>query len=303
MNWEDAKVGTGWTDLDEQDEKIINFIQKKVLVSWTDCEKEFTMAKDQNKDTFVPRYGWAKGTFVNHWKHVKPFLDKIKDPKTGRNRYKVKAQFNEAADKAVLRSDVDQGQLSRVQIPLERFEKVAELINSKSFLGIMGEAAEKATNGMKVAEKEIDEGDKRPQELGDQTKIVETAEKSVFEGVAKKRKELLAQRKRGGLFSKIKESLKPTDLSEAQIELASLLIPMFFEKNLVEQRKKAEFMQIFKDVKIQIVCTPGETVPLLTDEDIVSIMSIVVPKAIDENKGKIREKPFRLIISFPDKSQ
>ena len=136
-----------------------------------------------------------------------------------------------------------------------------------------------------------------------QQKSLRLLKKNIFKGVAKKRKELLAERKRRGIFSKIKELLKPTALSESQIELTSWLILVAFERNLVEQRKKAEFMQIFKDVKIQLVCSLGETVPLLTDEDILSIMNIVVPKAIDENKGKIREKPFRLIVSFPDKSQ
>ena len=300
MSYEDGKVQT---DLDEDDKKIISYIKKKKEVSWTDLEKEFTMAKDQDKNTYIPRYGWSKGKFVKHWKKVKPLLEKFRDQKTGRNRYTVKAQHNEAAEKAVLRSEVDQGQLSKVQIPLERFEKVADLINNKLFGKIIEEAMEKATNGLKVAEKEIDEGEKQSQELGDPTKIIETAEKNLFKSVAEQRKELLSQRDRRSVLSKIKESLKPPDFSEAQIELASFLIPMVFETDLVEKRKKAEFMEIFKDVKIQLVCAPGETVPHLTDGDIESIMRIVLPKAIDENKGKIRGKPFRLIISFPDKSQ
>jgi hypothetical protein len=296
------KEAMNWKDLDEKDKKILSFVRKKGKVSWTDCEKEFTMTKDQvSKNTRIPRYGWAKGTFVKHWQHVKRFLDIAKDPKTGYHRYKIKAECNDAAEKAVLESDIDQAKLSKVQIPFERFERVAELASRS--LNVWREAVEKAANGMRVAEKEIEEDPESPDELEDSAEVGEATERKFFKGIATTGKELLAERKKRGLFSKIKESLKKADLSDSQIELTSWLISMVFEKNLVEQRKKAEFMQIFKDVKIQLACSPGETVPLLTNEDIMSIMNIVVPKAIDENKGKIREKPFRLIISFPDKSQ
>lgn len=61
--------------------------------------------------------------------------------------------------------------------------------------------------------------------------------------------------------------------------------------------------KVFLDlVKIQILTSPGETVPLLTEEDIDKLVDVVLPKFFHENSEKPREKPFKIIISYPLKN-
>lgn len=158
----------------------------------------------------------------------------------------------------------------------------------------MRQASERAFKGMKAADKQVAEGNislTTPEEES----TYDSAEQAFFQSVAKTRKELLSKTKKKRLTDKLKEFLRPTDFSESQIELTSILIPLVFEKMLIERRKKDELMKIFEKVRIQVICSPGETVPHLTDEDILSIFNILISKAKDENKGTVRAKPFHII--------
>ena len=271
---------------DIEDEEILTYVKRQGLVRWTDMVNEFEKARK-----------WNHSKFIKHWKNIKTYLEKVPNPETGRHLYKIKNKFGDIALKAFYRSEISQGNFNEIHIPMERFEKVAEFITGKSF-EIMRQASERAFKGMKAADEQVTKGNIEYTIPGEEG-AYDSAEQVFFKSVAKTRKELLRKIKKKRFIEKLKEFLKPTDFSESQIELTSIIIPLMFEKMLIGRRKKDELMKIFEKVRIQVICSPGETMPHLTDEDISSVFNILISKAIDKNKGTFRTKPFHIIASFP----
>lgn len=72
-------------------------------------------------------------------------------------------------------------------------------------------------------------------------------------------------------------------------------------KNSIDEREnfKADLLKAAERVKIEIGSWAGETAPTLTDKDIVQLVTMVIRKIMDPNTAKGRQRPFKLIVSFP----
>jgi hypothetical protein len=102
----------------EDEEEILDFIKRQGErgARWTDLTNEFEKVK-----------GWSHGKFVSHWNNIKEtHVGKIKDSKTGRDRYVIGEKYEELAEKAMLKSDIMGGRLSSIVIKRSRLEKAAE---------------------------------------------------------------------------------------------------------------------------------------------------------------------------------
>lgn len=107
----DEKVG-------DEEEEILRYIKSKGDrgTRWTDFTSELEKAKK-----------WSHGKFVNHWNNVKEtHVKKIKDSKTGRDRYVIRDEYEELAEKALLKGDISEGKLRSIVIRRSRLEQAAE---------------------------------------------------------------------------------------------------------------------------------------------------------------------------------
>lgn len=270
----DPKIGPEETE-------IISFITRRKTIGWTGMKNEF-----------VTNRKWNYSTFVAHWNNIKEkYVEKVKNPRTGLPWYKIREQAKTIGEKAVLQTEITGGKLSSVEISPERYAEVAEQIAQVDF-NVYKTAADETSEGFKIAEEKMaKEGIEKPENL--------------YERVEKKYdiSEPEVERKKG-IVEKIKKvvgSKEDTSKAETKPIAAIPFIQTFMFNAILEKTKAMEKLkQVCELVKIQIITSPGETVPLLTDDDIIKILNIVFPKVMDENKSKPREKPFQLIISFPN---
>ncbi|MGD0449442.1 MAG: hypothetical protein ABSA79_00115 [Candidatus Bathyarchaeia archaeon] len=274
----DPKIGPEETE-------IISFITKRINVGWTGMKNEFVVKRK-----------WNYSTFVTRWNNIKDkYVEKVKNPKTGLPWYKIREteQAKTVGEKAVLKTDITEGKLSSVAVEIspERYAEVAEQIAQLDF-NVYKTAMDETSEGFKIAEEKIaKEGIEEP--------------KNLYERVEKKYNvsSLRDESQKKGIIKKIKDTVSRTDDSDAKpkpIAALPFIYTALFNMALEKEKAMERLRRVCELVKIQIVTSPSETVPLLTDDDIKKILDIVIPKAMDENKSKPREKPFQLIISFPN---
>lgn len=249
---------------DPQCEEILSFIATKGLVRWTDLTVKFEQERK-----------WHHSKFVKHWKHIKEkYLAKVPNEKTGRSWYKIRDQSQSIGEKALLRTQINNGNLSSVEISPERFGKVAEQLK-QTFADLTLETIEHDFSKIKNQfDAEI------ATKMHSQSDINKSQKKGIIEKIKR---------------SPNKEISKQT---QASVDFLAYCEAFRQHDELAENLKK-QLTEVFEGVKIQIVTSPGETAPILTNDDIIKILTIVFPKIMDENKGRPREKPFQLIISFP----
>lgn len=248
-----------------QEEEILEYVKRLGSIRWNEVEKRFVTVK-----------GWSKGKFVNHWKKVLPYLQKTKDPDTGRPRYTIRTQFKDVALKALLRTEIIEGEIGEVKIPLERFGKVADYIAEQVSPAITRNILENPDSDIFC--------------------------KEIKKNLEERRTQIKDEREKRPVAMKVKALLKHPETSEeeGQIAIAEMILPLLAGKLRTKDARKTILEQL-ESMKIQIVCDPGETMPTLTDKDIADIFNIVTSKRVDENKNRPRERPFHLIVSFPMK--
>ncbi len=262
-----------------EEEQILAYGKMQGLFHWVDLEKEFTKTR-----------GWSKGKFINHWKRVRDCFDRsVKDPKTGRRMYLLAEQYQGSGTKALLKIDITQGDLNEIRIPLSRLEKVADYIIEKISGQIMLNAAETADSEMKKAE----EG---KGQVFHEASIVAFKK---MEADINDRENQIPRPVAAKIMERLKLKDAPLENERFTLAIAKTMYPILWEALTKESEVKSRLMQVLKLVRIQLLCDPSETAPLLTDNDIAHIINAIAPKLVDENKGKLREKPFHLIISFP----
>lgn len=206
---------------------------------------------------------WSKGKFVNHWKNAKRHFCQVKDPKTGRPRYHIEKEFEGLAEKALLKSNISEGTLIEIAISSERLKQVEHYIIDTL----------KGQYFLKAFEKVTTEEEKK--NAGDEVGGVQIFSR---------------------LIDIVREAFRPKDLTPQDAPFVVELTSAYAEE---ENRARANLGCLLERTKIGIVYSRSETPPTLTDEDIWMLLRVVLPKIRDENKGRIREEPFHLIISFP----
>jgi hypothetical protein len=268
-----------------QSEIVRNFQKKK---EYKDSTTDKTIYEDATLSSMVCRElaRLKKEGLVEQGKMEKDQKGRLKV------EWKLKNDAMPKFRKILVRTDAAQGELNEIEVPLDRLGKVADYIvdRLKDEWTFKKKAIDKASSEMKKAR----EG------KGDVEPIYEV----LNETRNKRLEQIKAENRKKGIGQKIKDSIRPSLLSDKQtvtVIVADDILPALVTEMDMKQQAKANLMQLLGNIKIHIVSTPGETTPSFTDEELAYLVYAVSSKALDENKGKPREKPFHLIVSYPMK--